>query len=88
MFSARCFSPSNTGVAKRHNSSFLKLSHSACDRSQPDSLTIPNSIPDDSGRYICRADVTVPGTTIPPVDITITVTGKYQPGRMIHWDVI
>ena len=52
------------------------------------SLTIPNSIPDDSGRYICRADVTVPGTTIPPVDITITVTGKYQPGRMLRWDVI
>lgn len=39
------------------------------------SLTIPTSIPDDSGRYICRADVTVPGTTIPPVDVTITVAG-------------
>ena len=38
-------------------------------------LTIPTSIPDDSGQYICRADVAVPRTAISPVDITITVTG-------------
>ena len=38
-------------------------------------LTIPTSIPDDSGQYICRADVTIPRITIPPVDVTITVTG-------------
>ena len=39
------------------------------------SLTLPTSIPDDSGQYICRADVTVPRTTIPPVDVTVIVTG-------------
>ena len=54
-------------------------------------LTVPASIPDDSGQYICRADVTIPMTTIPPVHVNITVAGKCisqaEVCRLIHHDI-
>ena len=36
-------------------------------------LTIASSVPDDSGRYFCRVDTSIPDTTIPPMSVFINV---------------
>ena len=39
-------------------------------------LTIPSSVPDDSGRYFCRADIDIPDTIVPPMNVSTTVAGR------------
>ena len=36
-------------------------------------LTIPSSVPDDSGRYYCRVEIDIPDTVVPPMNVSITV---------------
>ena len=39
-------------------------------------LTIPSSVPDDSGRYFCRAAIDIPNTVVPPMNVSITVARR------------
>ena len=36
-------------------------------------LTIPSSVPDDSGRYNCSVEIDIPDVTVPPMSVSITV---------------